>query len=149
MCTSPLKLPLDSARHAPGRSVDTTVPTEMPNDWRACEKQSRMQLCAAGANRAGPRREGATLYCLLSELLDRLVLFLANLLTGSFASERGFHALFLTGLQVKGVSFYLFNNVFLLNFALEPAQGVLEGFTLLKTNFCQTDTPPNQSGRTE
>jgi hypothetical protein len=108
-----------------------------------------MQLCAAGANRAGPRREGATLYCLLSELLDCLVLFFANLLTGSFASQRCFYPLFLAGLEVKGVSLYLFNNVFLLHFALEPAQGVLEGFTLLKTNFRQTNTPPNQSGRTE
>jgi hypothetical protein len=109
-----------------------------------------MQLCAAGANRAGPRREGTTHYCFVSELLDCfLVLFFANLLTGSFASERGFHALFLTGLQIKGVALYFFNNVFLLHFALKPAQGVLEGLTLLKTNLGQTDTPPNQSGRTE
>jgi hypothetical protein len=32
-----------------------------------------------------------------------------------------------------------------LHFALEAAQCVLEGFTLLKSNFRQTDTPPNPS----
>jgi hypothetical protein len=41
------------------------------------------------------------------------------------------------------------NNVFLLHFALEAAQSILEGFTLLQSNFRQTDTPPNPSGRTE
>jgi hypothetical protein len=36
-----------------------------------------------------------------------------------------------------------------LHLALETAQSILEGFTLLKSNFCQTDTPPNPSGWTE
>jgi hypothetical protein len=77
------------------------------------------------------------------------VLLLANFLTGALASERGFYAFLLTGLQVKGVALDLFNNVFLLHLALEAAQGVLEGFTLLQSNFRQTDTPPNPSGRTD
>jgi hypothetical protein len=76
------------------------------------------------------------------------VLLLANLLTGPFASQRSFHALFLAGLQVKGVALNLFNNVFLLHFALETAQSVFEGLTLLQSNFRQTETPPNPSGRT-
>src|ERR1700684_3866061 len=67
------------------------------------------------------------------------VLLLANFLTGALASERGFYAFLLTGLQVKGVALDLFNNVFLLHFALEAAQGVLEGFPLLQSNFRQTD----------
>jgi hypothetical protein len=36
-----------------------------------------------------------------------------------------------------------------LNLALEPTQSILEGFSLLKSYFCQTDTPPNPSGWTE
>jgi hypothetical protein len=77
------------------------------------------------------------------------VLLFANLLTGALTSEGGFYALLLTGLQVKGVALNFFNNVFLLHFALEAAQSVFEGFTLLQSNFRQTDTPPNPSGRTE
>ena len=78
-----------------------------------------------------------------------LVLLFANLLASALASERGFYALFLTGFEVKGVALDLLDNVFLLHFALETAQSVLEGFTLLQSNFRQTDTPPNPSGRTE
>jgi len=65
------------------------------------------------------------------------ILFLARLLAGAFASQRSLHALFLAGLQVKGVALNLLDNVFLLHFALEAAQSILEGFSLLKSNFCQ------------
>jgi len=78
-----------------------------------------------------------------------LVLFLARLLASSFTSQRGLHSFFLAGLQVEGVALDLLDNVFLLHFAFKAAQSVLEGFTLLKPNFCQTDTPPNSSGWTE
>ena len=77
------------------------------------------------------------------------VLFLARFLTSSLARESGFDTLFLAGLQVEGVAFDLLDNVFLLHLALEAAQSVLEGFSLLKSYFCQTDTPPNSSGWTE
>jgi hypothetical protein len=93
-----------------------------------------------GPHRAGPPREGATLYC--------LVLFLARFLTSTFASESRLYTLFLAGLQIKGVTLDLLNDVFLLHFALETAQSVLEGFTLLQSHFCQTYTPPDSSGRT-
>ena len=76
------------------------------------------------------------------------ILFFANLFTSALASQRGFHALFLTRLEVKGVALDLFDNVFLLHFALEAAQSVFEGFTLLQSNFRQRKTPPNLSGRT-
>src|ERR1700688_703833 len=101
-----------------------------------------------GPCRAGPPREGATLYCLNSYSLSALVLFFANFLASTLASESGFHAFLLTRLQVKGVALDLFNNVFLLYFALEAAQGVFERFTLLQPNFRQTDTPPDPSCRT-
>ena len=77
------------------------------------------------------------------------VLFLASLLASPFASERCFYALLFAGLQVKGVALDLLDNVFLLHLALKTSQSVLEGFALLKSNFCQTDTPPNSSGWTE
>jgi hypothetical protein len=77
------------------------------------------------------------------------VLLFANFLASALTSERGLYAFFLTRLEVKGVALNLLDDVFLLHLALEPAQGVLEGFTLLQSNFRQTDTPPNPSGRTE
>jgi len=77
------------------------------------------------------------------------ILFLARLLAGPFPSQRGLHALFLAGFQVEGVALNLLDNVFLLYLALEAAQSILEGFPLLKPYFCQTDTPPNSSRRTE
>jgi len=43
------------------------------------------------------------------------------------------------------MAFNLFDNVFLLHFALKAAQSILEGLTLLQSNFRQTDTPPNPS----
>ncbi len=111
-----------------------------------------MQLYLVGARWSGPPREGGdpllpTLILTASVLLLS-VLLLANFLASTLASQRGFHALFLAGFQVKGVALYFFNNVFLLHFALETAQSVLEGFTLLQSNFRQTETPPNPSGRT-
>src|SRR5215467_9595026 len=78
-----------------------------------------------------------------------LVLFFACFLARPFASQRGLHALLLARLQVKGVSLDLLDNVFLLYLALEPAQSVLEGFSLLKSHFCQTYTPPDSSRWTE
>jgi len=78
-----------------------------------------------------------------------LVLFFSCLLTSSLARERSFHSLFLARLQVEGVALDLLDNVFLLHLALEPPQRVFEGFPLLQSYFCQTDTPPNPSGWTE
>ena len=78
-----------------------------------------------------------------------LVLFLARLFAGPLASQRSFHTLLLAGLQVKGVSLDLLDNVFLLHLALETAESILERFALLKSYFCQTYTPPNSSGWTE
>jgi hypothetical protein len=78
-----------------------------------------------------------------------LILFLTRFLSRALASESSLNTLFLARLQVKGVALNLLDNVFLLHLALETAQSVLEGFSLLKPHFCQTDTPPNPSGWTE
>jgi len=77
---------------------------------------------------------------LLTSLLASVLLF-ANFLAGALASERGFHAFLLTGFQVEGVALDFFDDVFLLHFALETAQSVLQGFTLLQSNFRQTQHP--------
>ena len=77
-----------------------------------------------------------------------LVLFFTRFLASTLASKSGFDTLFLAGLQVEGVALDLLDNVFLLHLALETAQSILEGFPLLKPYFCQTDTPPDSSGRT-
>lgn len=82
-------------------------------------------------------------------LFAALILFFSCFLTGALASQRRLHALFLAGLQVKGVTLDLLDDVFLLHLALESAESILEGFTLLKPYFCQTDTPPNPSRWTE
>ena len=136
----PPQLPLDSARHAPGtvrgyklscfdagRIMNMNRPNCRSTWW--------------GPYRAGAAPEGAA--------LSRLVLFFTRFLASSLASKRGFYALLLAGLQVKGVALDLLDYVFLLHLALKASQSVLEGFSLLKPYFCQTDTPPNPSGRTE
>ena len=81
-------------------------------------------------------------------LIPALVLFLACFFAGPLASQRGLYPLLFARLQVEGVALYLLNDVFLLHLALKAAQSILEGFSLLKPYFCQTDTPPDSSGRT-
>jgi hypothetical protein len=74
-----------------------------------------------------------------------LVLFLACFLAAALAGERFFYALSLARLQVKRVTFHFLNNVLCLYLSLEPSQSIFEGFTLLKSNFCQRTTPPHSS----
>src|SRR5215472_10272579 len=70
------------------------------------------------------------------------VLFFASFLSAAFARQGLLDTLFLAGLQVKGVALYLLNNVFLLHLALEPAQGVLQRFAFLNSDFRQTNDTP-------
>jgi len=83
-------------------------------------------------------------------LWERPLFLLFRLFPGLFpatlARQRFFHALLLAGLQIKGVSLDLLDNVFLLHLALEPAQGIFEGLTLLQSDFSQSTTPPNSPG---
>ena len=102
-----------------------------------------------GPDGAGPPREGGDPYGRNPSSLSPLVLLFANFLASPLASQGGLHAFFLTGFQVKRMALDLFDDVFLLDLALETAQGVLQGFTLLQSNFRQSDTPPNPSGRTQ
>jgi hypothetical protein len=71
-----------------------------------------------------------------------LVLFLASLLPAALARQRLFHALFFTGFQIKGVPLDLLDNVFLLHLALKTPQCILEGLTLLQSDFRQRNYTP-------
>jgi hypothetical protein len=74
----------------------------------------RLNSVGAVLSRAAPGRSGS--------FFDRsLVLFLASLFAGPLTSQRGFHTLFFAGLQVKGVTLDLLDNVFLLHLAFEAA----------------------------
>ena len=55
----------------------------------------------------------------------RLVLLLASLFSAALASQRFFHSLLLARLEVKGVTLHFLDDVLLLDFAFEAAQGVL------------------------
>src|SRR5215471_14322605 len=68
-----------------------------------------------------------------------LLYFPATLLPVAFAGQRLLGPELLTRLQVKGVSFDLFNNVLLLDLTLEATKGVFQSFALLKLYFCQTN----------
>lgn len=73
------------------------------------------------------------------------VLLFARLFPAALASQSFLHALPLARLQVEGVTLYLLDDVFLLHFAFESAQGILKRLTLLKSHFRQPYTPPNSS----
>jgi hypothetical protein len=92
-----------------------------------------------GPNRAGPPRDGGDPSSLVN---PALILLLTRLLTGTLASQCGLHALFFARLQVKGVTLDLLNNVFLLHLALETAQSIFEGLTLLQSYFGQKRYTP-------
>jgi hypothetical protein len=123
----------------------------MPNEMMCVENDPSCNSIWWGPDGAETPREGGVSLLPQSKLLKtaRSIRFFANLFTSALASQRGFYSFFFTRFQVKGVAFNLFDNVFLLHFAFEAAQSVFEGFTLLQSNFRQTDTPPNPSGRTE
>jgi hypothetical protein len=139
----PLKLPLDSARHAPGTARGYNS-AQCRNEQRILE-QSLLQLSPVGDQmEQGHPGTGRPF-----NASTPLILLLANFLSSAFSGQRGLYALLFTGFQVKGVTLDLFDNIFLLHFALEAAQRIFEGFPLLQPNFRQTDTPPNPSGRTQ
>ena len=74
------------------------------------------------------------------DLLD----FPASLLPVSLAGQRLLDPLLLSRLQVKRVSFDLFDDVLLLDLPLEAPKGILKSFALLESHFSQRKTPPNQ-----
>ncbi len=71
-----------------------------------------------------------------------LVLFFPRFFATALASQCFLDSLFLTGLQVEGVTLDLLDDVFLLHLTLEATKRVFEGFSLLDSDFCQTDYTP-------
>lgn len=65
------------------------------------------------------------------------MLFSTNLLAATLARQSFFDALSFARLEVEGVTLRFFDNVLLLDFALEPTKGVLEWFALLNLNVSQ------------
>jgi hypothetical protein len=78
--------------------------------------------------------DGGTLAVPPSRLLD----FPAIFLPVSFTGKRLLCPELLARLQVERVSFDLFDDVLLLDFALEATKGVFKSFALLKLYFSQT-----------
>ena len=73
---------------------------------------------------------------------DRSVVVLSGLLAGSFSSQGLLDPALFAWLQVKGMSFDFFDDVFLLDLALETAESVLERLSFLKSHFSQTTNTP-------
>lgn len=78
------------------------------------------------------------------------ILFFTRLFPAAFSRERFYYALLFAGLPIKGVTLALLNDIFLndiflLHQALEAAQRILKGLTLLESDFRQLTTPQNSS----
>ncbi len=71
-----------------------------------------------------------------------LVLLFPRFLAAALARQSFFYTLSFAGLQIKRVTLHFFNDVLGLYLPLEAAKRVLEGFTLLKSNFSQFDCTP-------
>jgi hypothetical protein len=59
------------------------------------------------------------------------------LLAVALPGESFFRAAFFSWLQVEGVPFDLFNDIFLLYFTFEPSQSAFKRLAILQMDFCQ------------
>jgi hypothetical protein len=93
-----------------------------------------------GNLRGTPReRKGAALGrrpCVL------LLLFFPSFLPAALSRQSFLHAPLFTGFQIEGVALHFLDDVLLLDLALEAAQGILEGFSLLQSDFRQNNHTP-------
>ncbi len=97
-------------------------------------------LCSASAWRhseGGKRRAWDSRRLWLLQIIQRLFNFPATFLPVSFARQRLFDTQFLARLQIEGMPFDLFNDVFLLDLPFEAPEGVFQGFTVLESYFSQ------------
>ena len=78
----------------------------------------------------------------LAEVIKPLLNFFAALFPMALPGQRLFGALLLARLQIKRVAFDFFDNVLLLNLALETAQGAFKTFSILNVDFRQLRTHP-------
>jgi hypothetical protein len=70
-----------------------------------------------------------------------LVLLLTKFFSGTLSRQRLLHSALCARFQVEGMTLYFLNDVFRLNLALEPTQGILDRLPFLQSNFCQLTTP--------
>ena len=68
---------------------------------------------------------------------DPLILLLARFFTIAFTRQGFLHTAFFTGLEIKRVPLDFLDDVLLLDFSLEAAQGIFQGFSLLEPDFSQ------------
>ena len=83
-----------------------------------------------------PRRT-SPLYCKDWNNCLSSVLFFTSLLAVPLARQRFFYALTLARFQVKGMTLYFLDDVFLLYLAFKPAQCVFKRLAFLYANLCQ------------
>ena len=72
-----------------------------------------------------------------------LILLFTSFFTIPLPRQRFLYASLFAGLQVEGMTFHFFNDVFLLDLALKPAQCIFKRLAFLNANLCQRNTPPN------
>lgn len=65
-----------------------------------------------------------------------LFLLFTHLFAVALACECFLHASLFARLQIEGVAFDLFDNVFRLHLTLEPAKSILQRLAFLYANFC-------------
>ena len=78
----------------------------------------------------------------------RSIRLFTNLLSGPLSRQGLLDSTLRARLQVKGVTLHFLNDVFGLNLALKPAQGILDRLAFLQSNFRQRITPqpvPNET----
>ena len=74
--------------------------------------------------------------------ITELIVLVASLLPGPFASQGFFYSPLFSRFQVVRVFLDFLDDIFLLDLALEATQRVFEGFSLLKSHFSQTANTP-------
>jgi len=79
--------------------------------------------------------------CLMTQYGCSSIRVFAVLLSGTLSRQSLLYSTLRARLQVEGVTLHFFNDVFRLNLALEPPQGILDRLTLLQSNFCQAVHP--------
>jgi hypothetical protein len=71
-----------------------------------------------------------------------LVLLFSSFFAAALSRQRFFYALSFAGFQIERVTFHFLDYVLGLYLPFEPAKRVLEGFTLLKSDFSQLNYTP-------
>lgn len=72
-----------------------------------------------------------------------LVLLFTSFFAIPLACQRLFYTALFAGLEVEGMTFHFFNDVFLLNLAFKSAQCIFKRLAFLNANLRQRTTPPN------